>query len=239
MRKGLVFNLILIVMIWIAGVAYAQDPGTGATATVITVAGHYEQEVTPDIANVTVGVATEAATVIEAKNRNAAETSAVYARMDSLGIKKEYIKTTNYSVTPVYRYDEARQKSPQITGYRVTNNVCITVEPLLVGDVIDASLKGGANQIFSISFGKKDEERFKTTALQQAVKNALDKANAIAEALDMRVTKVKSVSESGVHVQPTELGFRALSKSAADTATPISPGLIRLSADVQLVLEIH
>jgi hypothetical protein len=50
---------------------------------------------------------------------------------------------------------------------------------------------------------------------------------------------VESVNESGVYIQNPEVGERYNLKMADVSSTPISPGLVHLNANVQIVVEVE
>lgn len=208
--------------------------------TAVTVQGTNAQELEPDIAYVNLGVITEAVSVHEAQAKNAAVANQVCKAIEAAGIRPEYIRTANYTVAPLYNYDEKR-KSSTIRGYQVTNNVVVTLLPAAAGEIIDTALKAGANQVNSVRFGRKDEAEAKNTAIQLAVKDGLSKAASIAQALNKKVVRVKTVNESGVYLQNPERSNLMYAKSAgaADSITPVSPGLINLTANVQLLVELE
>ncbi len=77
--------------------------------------------------------------------------------------------------------------------------------------------------------------------LDMAAKNAKQKANTLAKALDTTLMRLQTVQEGGVHVRPP---IRSYAKSGmmmaegAGTSVPMSPGEIEVEAQVTLVYEI-
>lgn len=213
---------------------------TNPNATEVQVSGSYQEEIAPDIAYINLGTLTEAETVAAAQTKNAAVSTSIRQQLESMGIKEEYIKTAHYAVTPIYTNDDNGRRTPSIKGYQITNSILVTTVPDKAGDVIDNALNAGANQVNSIRFGKKDENGVRNAALAQAVRDAISKADAIAAALNKRVVRVRAVNESGVNFHSPEVATRLYSKGVADNlaATPISAGLVQLSANVQVTVEL-
>lgn len=213
---------------------------TNPKVTEVQVSGSFQEEVAPDIAYINLGTVTEAETVAAAQARNAAVSEAVRQQVEDLGIKAEYIKTAHYSVTPLYKNDDNGRHTPTIRGYQITNSITVTTSPNKAGEVIDTALAAGANQVNSVRFGKKDETGVRNAVIAQAVRDALSKADAIATALNKQVVRVKTVNETGVSLHSPEINTR-LFKAAADmqASTPISAGLIELSANVQVIVELE
>ncbi len=231
-----IFVLALLVLTTALPAAWAAEKNTGNTE--IQVNGSHQEEIAPDIAFINLGTVTEAETVTEAQTKNAAVADRVHSQLTSLGIKSEYIKTANYSVTPLYTNDDSGRRLQTVKGYQVTNSIIVTVAADKAGETIDAALQAGANQVNSIRFGSRTESDVKNAALAQAVRDALGKADAIAAALNKRVVKVTSVNENGVNLQSPEVATRLYAK--ADLAsTPISAGLLLLSANVQVTVELE
>ena len=233
-----VFSVSLLLLATTLPTALASE--TNPKVTEVQVSGSFQQEVAPDIAYINLGTVTEAETVAAAQAKNAAVSEAVRQQVEDLGIKAEYIKTANYSVTPLYKNDDNGRRTPTIRGYQITNSITVTTSPNKAGEVIDTALAAGANQVNSVRFGKKDETGVRNAVIAQAVRDALSKADAIAAALNKQVVRVKTVNENGVSLHSPEINTR-LFKAVADTqaATPISAGLIELSANMQVIVELE
>lgn len=205
----------------------------------ITVQGSSSVTVAPTIAYVSIGVTTFNKNAATAQSENAAKMDRVYKTLASLGIKKEKIKTVNYNISPRYDY---KNNVATLTGYNVINSIRVTVMDLKkVSDVLDMTVKEGVNQSNSISFGVTDEERDKLylQALSQAVVNAKEKANTIATAAGITISKPANIIEgSSAHfVQPN---YRAMdmAKMASEAApTPISEGEMTIGANVTVIYD--
>jgi len=207
-----------------------------ADATTITVQGASQTDVVPDIAYIQLAVVTSAATVVQAQEENARLSSQVMKRLEVAGIENDYIKTVQFSVFPLYQQEDSKQTGlPILRGYQVTNGFTVTVTPDRAGEIIDLALQAGVNTIQNIRFGKNDEVTSKNAVLQAAVRDALTKADAIAAVMGKQVSRIQSVNESGVYIQNPEIGRYNL--KMGDASTSISPGLIHLNANVQVVVE--
>ena len=205
----------------------------------ITVQGSSSVTAAPTIAYVSIGVTTFNKNAATAQSENAAKMDRVYKTLASLGIKKEKIKTVNYNISPRYDY---KNNVATLAGYNVINSIRVTVMDLKkVSDVLDMTVKEGVNQSNSISFGVTDEERDKLylQALSQAVVNAKEKANTIATAAGITISKPANIIEgSSAHfVQPN---YRAMdmAKMASEAApTPISEGEMTIGANVTVIYD--
>ena len=205
----------------------------------ITVQGSSSVTAAPTIAYVNIGVTTFNKNAATAQSENAVKMERVYKTLASLGIKKDKIKTVNYNISPRYDY---KNNVATLAGYNVINSIRVTVMDLKkVSDVLDMTVKEGVNQSNSISFGVTDEERDKLylQALSQAVVNAKEKANTIATAAGITISKPANIIEgSSAHfVQPN---YRAMdmAKMASEAApTPISEGEMTIGANVTVIYD--
>ena len=205
----------------------------------ITVQGSSSVTAAPTIAYVSIGVTTFNKNAASAQGENAVKMDRVYKTLASLGINKDKIKTLNYNISPRYDY---KNNVATLAGYNVINSIRVTVMDLKkVSDVLDMTVKEGVNQSNSISFGVTDEERDKLylQALSQAVVNAKEKANTIATAAGITISKPANIIEgSSAHfVQPN---YRAMdmAKMASEAApTPISEGEMTIGANVTVIYD--
>jgi len=205
----------------------------------ITVQGSSNVTAAPTIAYVSIGVTTFNKNAATAQSENAVKMDRVYKTLASLGIKKDKIKTVNYNISPRYDY---KNNVATLAGYNVINSIRVTVMDLKkVSDVLDMTVKEGVNQSNSISFGVTDEERNRLylQALSQAVVNAKEKANTIATAAGITISKPANIIEgSSAHfVQPN---YRAMdmAKMASEAApTPISEGEMTIGANVTVIYD--
>jgi len=205
----------------------------------ITVQGSSSVTAAPTIAYVSIGVTTFNKNAAAAQSENAVKMDRVYKTLASLGIKKDKIKTANYNISPRYDY---KNNVATLAGYNVINSIRVTVNDLKkVSDVLDMTVKEGVNQSNSISFGVTDEERDKLylQALSQAVSNANEKANTIAAAAGIAISKPANIIEgSSAHfVQPNYRTMDMVKMAAEAAPTPISEGEMTIGADVTVIYD--
>jgi uncharacterized protein YggE len=201
----------------------------------VRTSGEATVTVRPDRAQIDVGVVTQADTSQAAVQQNAQKLEATLARLRQLLGAGADIKTISYSVSPRYRYPQGGGE-PTITGYTATNIVRVTLDDLTkVGSVIDTAVQGGSNRIQNLRFVLKDDAPVKAQALREAALKARASANALAEALGLRVIRILSVAEGGSPIVPV----REVAFARADTAsTPIEPGTIEVNATVSQTIEV-
>lgn len=189
----------------------------------------------PDRADFQAGVVTEAATAAEAARLNNERMTRVVAAIRAAKVPDKDIQTTRIAVSPRYNYQD--RKGPQITGYQASNTVRVRVRDLArSGDVLDALVKSGANQVNGPDFGIENEDAALDEARRAAVAKARARAELYASAMGMRVKRVVEVVENGAMRQPPMPMMRmAMADSvAAAPPPPVAPGEIPLSVSVSV-----
>ena len=103
------------------------------------------------------------------------------------------IQTTNFSIYPQQQYDN----NGKMTGiiYVVDNTVYVTVRDLTkLGDLLDASVTAGANNINSISFDVADKTAALSQARLAAVADARKQADELTGATGVTLGTVQTIS---------------------------------------------
>ncbi|MCC2672497.1 MAG: outer membrane protein 28Kda [Armatimonadetes bacterium] len=200
---------------------------------VITVQGTGDSRVEPDIATVRLGITSQATTAGAVQAEVSRTAQAILEAVVRTGLDRKQIQTSQLILHPIYAPQKPENlEPPRIVAYRASNVVSIRIEQISKsGQVIDAGLKAGANELQGISFGLKDELPARERALREAVKEAQSKARVIAEALGVKLGPVQEVQEGGVHIVQPFMGGAMMAR-AADASTPVSPGEITVNANV-------
>jgi uncharacterized protein len=209
--------------------ARAQEPFASPPGT-IRVVGEATVSARPDLAELDVGVVSEATTAEAAAAENA-------KKMERLigALKKEVgnageVKTVGYMVTQRHAEPKGRERPP-IVGYVVTNVVRVRIpEVKTAGKVVDLALKQGANEVQRLIFTLKNPDPVQAEALKLAAGKARARATALAAALGLKLGNVVSVSDSD---QGRPVPFHEVSKAALDTSsTPLEAGNLEVQASV-------
>ena len=185
-----------------------------------------EARVTPDRAQVLIGVQTRAATAAQAGADNARKTRAVIDAVKARGIPAAQIATSEYNLYP--EYDPQPREGPQlprVIGYVANNTVRIEVRQLdQVGPVIDAALAAGANMVNTIQFFASNVDVARRAALAEAVVRARADADALAKAAGGSLGALLELNTQSPPVRPYPAERAMMRLSAADAQTPIEPG---------------
>jgi uncharacterized protein YggE len=221
---------------WFQSAAWAQAPADRPFPPEIRVTAEASIEARPDRATIDLGVITESATAQTAAAQNAKRVEAVLAALHAVLGPEAEITTIAYALDPVYNRPKTGGQAV-ITGYSASNVVRVTTDDLsLVGRLIDGAMGAGANRVNRLVFTLKDEQPLVTKALEQAAIRAKSKAEAIATALGVKIVRVLQVEENGPAVRPVESMLRFT--AAAESATPVEPGTVDVTAAVTLTVEI-
>ena len=236
MERMIAFLVLLPLMV---GPVWAQSDSIDRP--LLSVKGSAEVRVEPDIATVRLGVVEEAATAREAQDGANRLAAGILGAMREVGIREDHVQTSRLTLTPIYsRSRPGAGSAPRIVAYRASNEVSVRVEELMrVGEVIDAGLGAGANQLQGVRFELQDDRTARANALKQAIAEARGKAAAMADALGVELEPIVSVQEGGVSiVRPMmEMGGRAMAMQEA-VPTPVAPGDVRVSATVSIRYQI-
>jgi hypothetical protein len=224
----------------VAGPALAPGPilATDPAPTgehVISVSGTGRVLLTPDIADLRLGVTTTAKTVEEARAANATSMTAVISALKGLGVADRDVQTTTLSLGPVYDYSK-NTNPPRLTGYTLTNVVAVTIRDLEVaGAVIDGTMAAGATTLDSITFRVADQTTAEKEAREAAMREARAKAQTLAAAAGVSIDGVASISETAAPIPYPVYYGAAAAAVLRDAATPVEAGTNEVSVTVAVV----
>lgn len=225
----------LLASIAIINPAFAEDSKLIRT---LSLTGHGEVHVAPDLAIVTMGVISSSTTAQEALAANTKAITNLMAALKSANLEAKDIQTSNFSVNPRYDYGQNNGQPPKLSGYDVSNNVTVTVHKIAsIGDLLDKAVTSGSNQINGISFSVANPQGAMDEARKQAVKDAIRKANLYAVATSVTLGNVISISEGVGNYQPP-MPMQAKMMAADSAPVPIAQGEQVIGVDVNISWEI-
>lgn len=174
----------------------SQAAATDGTRS-ISVSAVGQVQAAPDVAYLNVGSEVQAKSAREALEKARANGETIRKGVSEAGIPEKDIKTTGVSAYPITVPGKDGQPPAEPTGYRAYVNLSITINDLSkAGAALDAAAKAGANQVGGVSYAIKDDSALRAQALEQAVKQAKPKAEAIARGLNVQLGTVMTVVES-------------------------------------------
>ncbi len=205
----------------------SSDSAPAQAAHTITVTGSGSAAGTPNQAVFTFGVSTRGKTAVQALAANSTAMRKLIGALEAAGISSASLQTASVSMSPLTSGD-----GQDIIGYGASNSVTATIANVSrAGDVVDAAVAAGANEVDGPSLTISDQTSLYSTALKAAIADARAKAQVLADASGLHVGAVASVEENG---GSAPLPFT--DKTAVGSA-PIEVGAQQITASVTVVFD--
>lgn len=215
----------------------------------ITVDGDGKVTVKPDIARISLSVASTGRTVKEVTDDNTKKMNDVLSMLKNLGIKPEDMQTSSYNLYPQYDYSPPvyinnstvpEAKAPKIVGYNLSQTVDVKIRDLTkTDDVIDQSIKVGANEVGSLTFDVDDLSPVKAEARKLAFQKAKDKAQQMASAAGVSIGRVETFSEGSTGgFYPVQANYAMKTMGAVDAVAAPAPAIEPGSQDVTVTVSV-
>jgi len=214
----------------------AADIQLAVTGPVVEVTVTETVKADPDLANLSAGVTNLAPTAVEAMRQNSTAMNAVVDRIEALGIAREDIQTTGINLNPEYVYDQQTNRQ-NFTGYRASNRVQVTMRSIdKTGDVLDALIVAGANDVSGISWSIDDPSAAQEQARQAAFATARARAEGYARLAGMRGVRLLEVNESVMSGPPIMFDMPQAVAARAESA-PVRPGQVQTGVTITVKYE--
>jgi len=205
----------------------------------LSVTGTGTAYLTPDIAYIYLGVHTEKQTASEAVAENTTQTQAVIKALTDFGIDAKDIRTTNFSIYPIDKYDPQTNLPTGQKTYSVDNTVYVTVRDISkLGDLLDTIVQAGANTVNSIQFDVAKKDDALKGARADAVKDATAKAQELADVSGVKLGDLQSVSFFDSQPIPFADGKGGGGGAVEAAAVPIQTGQLTFTVTVSMTYEI-
>ena len=234
MRTKLVIPTILIIATLVLSACSASVQFGQAQPKTISVTGNAQVILAPDIAYVSIGVHSEAESAKAAVASNNSQTQAVIDAIKGQGVDAKDIQTTNFSV---YQQEKFAPTGESLgTYFMADNTVYVTIRDITkIGDILDASIKAGANSIYGITFDVENKESAMASGRDQAMVDAKAQAEQLANAAGVTLGDVQSISYYSNAPVPVYYDSKMTGVGGGGQSVPISPGQLTLSVAVSVV----
>lgn len=235
--------------IFLAITTFLSLPSFGAeppTAKQITVSGECTHVVSPDRGSMTLTVSFQSMDLAKA-TKDASES---YERLSSaikkLSLKNFNMRTSEYSVNEIRRWENNKEV---MKGYEARMGLWVSTSEInRMGEVIAIASREKVKDVNSLQTYLSDEKQLQeeVACLEDAAKNARQKAEKLAGALNTRIGGVVMISESGRTlpswprpVFQKSFAVRSMAMDAsAESAPNVEAGQQNLSLSVQVTFEI-
>ncbi len=236
MKKKLVFVSLIALLAMVLS-SCASAPLNNSNIRTMSVSGRGEVYLIPDIAYINIGTRSQAVDVASALSDNNKQAQAISSVLSDMGIDPLDIQTTAFNVYPFQNYGMDGQPTELV--YIVENTVNVKVRELnRLGEILDAVVRSGANQINGISFDVEDRKQAEADARRLAIQDATEKAQELADLAGTELGDLQNISVySNGDPQPV-YNAKGGGYIAADSAAPVSSGQMIITADANLVYEL-
>ena len=227
---------------------YVPSPNAATTPPVqrtLTTAGKATLVVVPDVADVRIRLEVEKV----ARSTQAAEQiNGMKARLlnevNQLRLKSDQVIVSHIDLHPIYSpYVKGRLR--RIVGYNASSSVTIELRDFdRIAPVLDAAVRSGATTI-STQFRSTKLTEFKRKVYDMALKAARAKAEHMAEALDIKSLRIRTVAEGqvgggwyGWQSSSVANSYDYAPRSAGGATSAVTPDSKELTLTISLVYEI-
>lgn len=218
--------------------SFAQ-PAPNPTVRSITVSGEGIVRVQPDVAIVRFGIVTLHTDPAEARRLNAEAAAKTMNAVRAMGIPENHIQLELLRLQPRQEWDETTRKMKDL-GYEAIRNVSVRVEELdKLPDLVATVVEEGANRLDGIQYDLKDRDTVRNNALQQAVRNARDKANVMAATLNVTLGQVLQMTEQSFdYPRPIVMQREYMAMAKADVASSEPDAYAAGEIEVRAVVQV-
>ncbi|MFN3188172.1 MAG: SIMPL domain-containing protein [Candidatus Paceibacteria bacterium] len=223
----------------------STDPWDGPTT--ISVSGTSEVMAVPDVAQFSFSVRAEGDTATVAQTASAESINAIMTFLSAQGVEERDIKTQGYNLFPRYRYEQR----PCTTnfcppgesiqdGFEVSQTITVKVRNTdNAGTLLSGVGEAGATDISSLSFSIDDTDNLKIQARNEAIADAKQQAESLAEVLGVRLVRMVNYYEDDQSYVPYYgMGGDMRMQSEAAMAPSVPMGESTVKSKVTLMYEI-
>lgn len=176
----------------------------------------------PDFAIVIFTVRAVSKTAQGAVSENAKNVENVIKQLRGFVRPGDRIETTGFGLAPSYR------------GFLVSTDVQVrTTQVKDLGRLIDMGVRGGADEVSSVGFGREHTKEAIQEAVRQAIQQARESAGAVAAGLGLRPVRMLSI-EPSVEQPQGPMAVKDAARAASSAESQIQPGLLTLTARVSI-----
>ena len=220
--------------------AMAQDT-TNQMRRTISVSGEGLVRVEPDQATARFGVVTRAENPDSARQQNAEAAASAMDAIRDLGVEDRKLRLETLRLQPARTYNPETRRYEE-KGYEATREVVVEVDsldllPVIIADVVQK----GANRLQGVAYGLQDRHAARDAALQEAIRDAQEKAQLMVGTLGVELGQVMQISEQSFNF-PRPMMRMAMEDQAFTAKAQAEPvpeayaaGEMEVNANVQVV----
>lgn len=188
-----------VIVAFVAGGMYVAGKYVevrGYNPPIVAISGEGKEYAVPDIAEVFFGVETgRQKTAQQAMSVLKDHMNAIVSALKKAGIADKDIQTQNLSLSPAYDYQDGKRID---RGFEANQSLRIKVRDTeKIGEVLQAAVSNGANQVGGVNFTIDDPESLRAAAREKAIKDAKGKATILASQLGKHLGRLRDFQEGG------------------------------------------
>ncbi|MET3590241.1 uncharacterized protein YggE [Bartonella silvatica] len=203
----------------------------------ITVTATGESQAAPDMAIINLAVVTEDKTAQKALAANNNSMNDIINAFKNNGIQANDLQTSGLSI---YQMDSNKhhEKKNNEKLYHVSNSLTVRIRDLAnAGKIFDQAMALGVNSVNGITFTNADTKTFYQKARKKAIAEAIEKAETIAQAANLKLGKIIEINENHDSYYPTARLMRATADTS-HTSTNFAGGELGYNVSVTMVFAI-
>ena len=195
----------------------------------IDVVGNGTVKVSPNIIKINLGIQTQKENLQEALSENQKSISALYETLNTMGIDKKDMTTSQFYLS--YYKDEDKKDT-----YVISNNLEIKIRDMAkIDEVISTSTSMGVNNIWGLNFTAEEDSNLASEARKLALKDAKAKATEYANATGLKLGKIVEI----VEIQTGNYNFETSMKATSFSKTSVyGPDQIDYNSSVKVIYEL-
>lgn len=227
------YKLFTLLIAFLPAAAFAD--GLPQTAY-IHVSGHGEVHVVPDILHVSLTLEQTSMDAKAARAQVEDRAAKVLVVARELGLADKDIAAPSVTVYPQYEWHQSTGSDGKqvMVGYHVTRSIALTLRDVSrYGDLVDGLFDAGVTRLDSVVSDTSKREALQRQAEGEAVADARSKAENLADAADVPLGGLFSLSDVSESRAPRPL-MMAAARSASDSSSEFLNGEIEVDADVDV-----
>jgi uncharacterized protein YggE len=215
-RTNLVVGLLALAAApWIIASTTGPD-SAGRDSTIVTINGTGRSTQSAQTVSIQAGFTNFGVKASRAMRENSEAIAALRSELARFGIDPKDVRTADLQLSPYKESDDEGGRK----GFRVNQNLSIVFRDIAKsGNVVDALVEAGANQIQGPRFFNEPSEQALAQARIAAIRDADQRAKFYARALGLRIKRVVTMRDGGGYVSGPSAAARSY-----DVATVITPG---------------
>lgn len=200
----------------------------------------------PDVARISFSIVSEGKTSSEVSDKNNEVATKAISFLKDQGIDEKDIRTTEYSLNPVYSQAYGLMSSsfvPSIEKYSLTQGIAVKVRDFSkMSSIMEKLTSLGVNRFGGVSFIVDDQEKYQEEARAEALEKAKAKAQQVAQEAGISLGDLVNVSD---YPNTASVGGYEMMKSSdysvrsAGIAPTLEAGSQEVSVNVSLTYEIR